>query len=103
MENEETIKLIHATLGKIKPFLQRDGGDIDFIGFRDGIVYVAMVGACEGCLYAADDIASGVEIILMEEVPGVIAVKSTDIPDDIMAAYLESKASDYTVSSSETK
>lgn len=92
MDNEETIKLIHATLGKIKPFLQRDGGDIEFIGFRDGIVYVSMVGACEGCLYAADDITTGVEIILMEEVPGVIAVKVDGIPDDMMAEYLERKA-----------
>lgn len=92
MDNEETIKLIHATLAKIKPFLQRDGGDIEFIGFRDGIVYVTMVGACEGCLYAADDITTGVEIILMEEVPGVIAVKADGIPDDLMAEYLSRKA-----------
>ena len=91
MNEEETVKLIEATLDKIRPFLQRDGGDIDYIGFRDGIVYVSMVGACEGCLYAQDDISAGVEIILMEEVPGVLAVKSTEIPDDIMAAYLEKK------------
>lgn len=91
MNEEETVKLIEATLDKIRPFLQRDGGDIDYIGFRDGIVYVSMVGACEGCLYAQDDISAGVEIILMEEVPGVLAVKSTEIPDDIMAAYLERK------------
>ena len=91
MNEEETVKLIEATLDKIRPFLQRDGGDIDYIGFRDGIVYVSMVGACEGCLYAQDDISAGVEIIMMEEVPGVLAVKSTEIPDDIMAAYLEKK------------
>ena len=91
MNEEETVKLIEATLDKIRPFLQRDGGDIDYIGFRDGIVYVSMGGACEGCLYAQDDISAGVEIILMEEVPGVLAVKSTEIPDDIMASYLERK------------
>ncbi len=92
MNEEETIKLIEATLDKVRPFLQRDGGDIDFIGFRDGIVYVTMVGACQGCMYAADDISAGVEIILMEEVPGVLQVKSTDVPEDIMTAYLKKKA-----------
>ena len=92
MENDETIKLIETTLDKIRPFLQRDGGDVDFIGFRDGIVYVTMVGACQGCLYAQDDISAGVEIIVMEEVPGVLAVKTENVPEDLMAAYLQRKA-----------
>lgn len=92
MDEEETVKLIESTLDKIRPFLQRDGGDIDFIGFRDGIVYVSMVGACEGCLYASEDISAGVEIILLEEVPGIIAVKTDDIPEDILAEYRKRKA-----------
>ena len=38
MDNEETIKLIKKTLEKIRPFLQRDGGDCEFDSFEDGIV-----------------------------------------------------------------
>lgn len=91
MNEEETIRLIEATLDKIRPFLQRDGGDVEFIGFRDGIVYLTMVGACQGCAYAQDDISAGVEIIIMEEVPGVLAVKTEDVPADLMTAYLEKK------------
>ena len=91
MNEEETIRLIEATLDKIRPFLQRDGGDVEFIGFRDGIVYVTMVGACEGCSYAQDDISAGVEIIIMEEVPGVVAVKTNDVPEDLMTAYVQKK------------
>ena len=91
MNEEETVRLIEATLDKIRPFLQRDGGDVDYIGFRDGIVYVTMVGSCQGCSFAQEDISAGVEIILMEEVPGVIAVKTDDIPEDIMADYLNRK------------
>jgi Fe-S cluster biogenesis protein NfuA len=78
---------IQNTLDKIRPFLQRDGGDVEYIGFKDGIVYVRMGGACEGCSLASEDISAGVEIILMEEVPGVIQVKTTEIPDDLMKAY----------------
>lgn len=92
MDEQETIRLIEATLDKVRPFLQRDGGDIEFIGFRNGIVYVTMVGACEGCMYASDDISAGVEIIIMEEVPGILAVQTNDIPEDLMTAYLERKA-----------
>ena len=38
--NESTIQLIKETLNKIRPFIQRDGGDVIFDSFEDGIVYV---------------------------------------------------------------
>lgn len=75
MDNEETIKLINKTLDKIRPFLQRDGGDVTFDSYENGIVYVNVSGACEGCALINEDIESGVEVILMEEVPGVVAVR----------------------------
>lgn len=75
MNNEETIKLIIKTLDKIRPFLQRDGGDVTFDSYENGIVYVNVSGACEGCALINEDIESGVEVILMEEVPGIVAVR----------------------------
>lgn len=75
MENEETIRLIKKTLDKIRPFLQRDGGDVTFDSYENGIVYVNIHGACEGCTLINNDIEEGIEVILMEEVPGVIAVR----------------------------
>ena len=73
MENmEEQIKnVIH----KLRPYLQRDGGDIAFHSFENGIVYVDMLGACDGCAMIGDTIEAGVGILLKEEVPGVIDVK----------------------------
>ena len=96
MNEEETIQAIKATLEKVRPFLQRDGGDIDYIGYRDGIVYVTMVGACEGCSLADNDISAGVEIILMEEVPGVIGVRTTDVPANLLQQYSENKEKEAT-------
>ena len=74
MENiEEQIKnVIH----KLRPYLQRDGGDIEFIKFEDGIVYVQMHGACAGCTMLDATLKDGVEQILMEEVPGVLEVQN---------------------------
>ena len=95
MNDEAIIEQIEAVLDKIRPFLQRDGGDIEYVGFRDGIVYVTMTGACEGCMLASADISSGVEVILMEEVPGVIEVKTTDVPDDLMQAYEQRKLEEF--------
>lgn len=71
----ETEKLIIETLDKIRPFLQRDGGDIEFVKFDEGIVYVKMHGACQGCSYIDLTIKETIEVILQEEVPGVSQVK----------------------------
>ena len=72
MENESQIELIKTTLDKIRPFIQRDGGDCDFVAFKDGIVYIKMMGACAGCSLIDSTISDGIQIILMEEVPGGI-------------------------------
>ena len=71
-QEEEIKKVIH----KLRPYLQRDGGDIEFIKFEDGIVYVQMHGACAGCTMLDDTLKDGVEQILIEEVPGVLEVQA---------------------------
>lgn len=75
MDQIETIELINKTLDKIRPFIQRDGGDVVFVRFEDGIVYIKLTGACEGCAAIDETLGSGIEVILMDEVPGVIGVK----------------------------
>ena len=78
---EDTVKLIKATLDKVRPFIQRDGGDIEYVDFIDGIVYVNMKGACQDCVMIDTTLSDGIEIILQEEVPGVIGVKlASEIP-----------------------
>ena len=69
---EEKIKEV---LDKIRPFLQNDGGDIEYISYTDGIVYVKVLGACVDCVGLDQTIKEGVELILMEEVDGVIGVE----------------------------
>lgn len=75
MDDKNTKELILQTLDKIRPFINRDGGDVEFVDFIDGIVYVKMLGACEGCSMIDATISEGIEIILMDEVPGVLGVK----------------------------
>lgn len=73
--NEEIESKIKEVLEKIRPFLQNDGGDISFVEYKDGIVYVQVMGACVDCVGLDQTIKEGVEIILMEEVAGVIGVE----------------------------
>jgi len=76
MENIE--KKIIEVIEKIRPFLQNDGGDIEFVKFENGIVYVKMHGACMDCINLDTTISEGIEMILMDEISGVIGVSVID-------------------------
>ncbi len=68
---------VQQALEKIRPFLQRDGGDIQLIDVtEDGIVKVQLTGACHGCPMSQMTLKQGVERALMKEVPGVKEVQS---------------------------
>ena len=71
----EIEKQIIEVLDALRPYLQRDGGDIEFVKFEEGIVYVRMLGACASCMHVEDTLSGGVEEALLEEVPGVIGVE----------------------------
>ena len=68
-------KKIIETIEKIRPFLQNDGGDIEFVKYNDGIVYVKMHGACIDCANLDTTITEGIEMILTDEISGVIGVE----------------------------
>ena len=66
---------IQETIEKIRPFIQMDGGDIEFVKFEDGTVFIRLLGACVGCGLIDITLRDGIEKILLEEVPGVIDVQ----------------------------
>lgn len=75
---DETTKQVHELIEKVRPYLQRDGGDIDIVNVEDGIVYVKMMGACDGCVALDVTLKQGIETMLLENVPGIIAVVNLD-------------------------
>jgi len=62
-------------LDGIRPSLQSHGGDVELDGIRDGVAYVRLRGACNGCSMAAVTMREGVEAALVAGVPGVSAVQ----------------------------
>ena len=73
--NEYTIEeQIIAVLNVIRPYLNNDGGDIEFVRYDEGVVYVRMLGACAGCMSLDQTLNEGVREILVENIPGVIEV-----------------------------
>ncbi len=70
---EEAVKV---ALEKIRPMLQRDGGDVELVDVRDGIVTVRLRGACRGCPMSQMTLKNGIEKLLKREVPEVVAVQA---------------------------
>jgi len=58
-------------LDKIRPALQRDGGDLELVEVNDGTVKVKLTGACAGCPMSTMTLKMGIEKILKEQVPEV--------------------------------
>lgn len=75
MENKDIVSQIQDVLEKIRPFINRDGGDLEFVKFEDGYVYIKMLGACDGCDLINMTISEGIEAILKDEVDGILGVK----------------------------
>ena len=73
---EDLKKAIEQALTKIRPMLQRDGGDIELVEVKDGIVKVRLTGACKGCPMSQMTLKQGVEKLLMKEVPGLKQVQA---------------------------
>lgn len=67
---------------RIRPAVKKDGGDIKFISFENGIVLVEMQGACKGCPYAMRTLKDGVERILKTYISEVKEVRNIDESSD---------------------
>ena len=64
-------------LERVRPYLQSDGGDIEFVDVSDDMtVKVKLTGACHGCPYSLQTLKAGVEQAIMKEVPEVKRVIS---------------------------
>jgi Fe-S cluster biogenesis protein NfuA len=75
---DQTKEQVMELIERVRPYLQRDGGDIDVVNVEDGIVYVRMLGACNGCMALDVTLKQGIETMLLENVPGVIGVVAVD-------------------------
>ncbi len=69
-------KIIDALNEYIRPAVENDGGSIDFVNFKDGIVKVALRGACSGCPSSTVTLKQGIEGLLTRMFPEVKEVES---------------------------
>ncbi len=62
---------VGEVLNKIRPSLQRDGGDVELVSVNNGTVKVRLTGACGGCPMATMTLKMGIEQMLKKEIPEV--------------------------------
>jgi len=65
---EEKIKEI---IEQIRPYLNMDGGDIEYLKYEDNIVYIKLLGACTDCLMQDNTINEGLLSMFQEEIPEI--------------------------------
>lgn len=70
------IEKVKKVLEEIRPALQADGGDIDFVGVENNVVKVKLLGACGTCPSSLVTLKMGVEARLKEEIPEVECVEA---------------------------
>ena len=76
-DDDEVVTQIKDLLDtRVRPAVAMDGGDIIFHGFEDGVVYLQMQGACQGCPSSTATLKMGVENLLRHYVPEVARVEA---------------------------
>lgn len=75
--DEETVQTIKELIEtRVRPAVAQDGGDITFSGFREGVVYLHMRGACAGCPSSTATLRNGIENLLKHFCPDVQSVQA---------------------------
>lgn len=68
MKMEEKIKEV---LNMLRPYLQNDGGDLEFVKYEDGVCYIKLRGACSHCAMMEYTLKDGIETALKREIPEI--------------------------------
>jgi Fe-S cluster biogenesis protein NfuA len=75
-EDADTVAQIKDLIEtRVRPAVANDGGDITFRGFKDGVVYLNMKGACSGCPSSTATLQHGIQNLLRHFVPDVVEVR----------------------------
>ena len=67
-------KKIVSLIDELRPYLVNDGGDIEFIKFENGIVFIKMLGSCANCEFVDYTVKDSIEEVLVNSIPEVKSV-----------------------------
>jgi len=77
---EEITRKVTNVINQIRPYLQQDGGDIEFIDLTDeNVVNVKLLGACGSCPYSTMTLKNGVESAVKKAIPEIKSVEAVNL------------------------
>lgn len=74
IENQVVREILNLVDERVRPAVAMDGGDINVLAFENGVVYVKMLGACNGCSSSSQTLKGGIETMLKHYIPEVLEV-----------------------------
>ncbi len=79
MKEEEIVTKIKEMIEKMRPYLNMDGGDIEFIKYEENYVYIKLSGTCSNCLYQDNTINEGLLQMFQSEIPEIAGIINVDL------------------------
>ncbi len=80
MKNPEIESKVRNVIEQIRPYLQRDGGDIEYVDLTDDmVVNVRLVGACGSCPFSTMTLKNGVEQAVIKAIPEIKSVEAINL------------------------
>ncbi|AET57239.1 nifu [Paenibacillus terrae HPL-003] len=70
-DSQELFEDVDDVLRRLRPFLNRDGGDAELVQVKDGVAKLKFLGACNGCPSTTITLKAGIERAIFEEVDGI--------------------------------
>lgn len=78
-ENNSVVDSIKEVIDSLRPYLNMDGGDVEFVDYKDHIVYVKLSGACQACMFSDETIKNGIFETLKSQIDEIEDVVKVDI------------------------
>ena len=80
MDRESILRKVKNVLEQVRPYLQQDGGDVDFVELTDDMVaIVQLTGACGSCPYSTMTLKNGIETVMKKAIPEIKAVEQAEV------------------------
>lgn len=70
-KDQNIVEKINEIIDSIRIYVNQDGGDLEFVKYENGDVYIKILGACVGCAFVDLTYQDGIETILKEEIPQI--------------------------------
>ena len=79
MTDEKQIEEIKLIIEELRPFINMDGGDIEFVKYEDNFLYIKLTGACQHCMFQDNTINEGILEYFKNKVPDIEGVINVNI------------------------